>query len=152
MTIREATDTEIEDILNYAPVVIKEATVGYAEPRRDVSIQIASSFLLGGGYYLVHKENNATLGWIGVGETFNYYTDEAIGLIPEIYILPQYRQQGIATKLFKEAFKELKEKGYKKVQLNVFAGNHAKDLYHKLDFQAISTVMERDLDSPLHSS
>lgn len=151
MTIREATYNETQEIVSYAPIVFKEATMGYVESRRDKAVQVASSFLLGGGYYLVHEENNVIQGWVGVGDTFNYYMEEVTGFISEIYVLPQYRKQGLAGKLCKEVFRELKEKGYKKVQLNVFSGNRAKDLYLKLDFQEISTVMERDLDSSLNS-
>jgi ribosomal protein S18 acetylase RimI-like enzyme len=40
----------------------------------------------------------------------------------------------------------LKEKGYKKVQLNVFSGNRAKHLYQNLGFQEVSTLMEKKLD------
>lgn len=146
MTIREATYSETQKILKYAPSVLKEASVGYYEPRGDTARQLASSFLIGGGYYIVHTENNVIQGWVGVGEIFDNYSNEKIGFIPEIYVMPNDRKKGIADKLCKEVFRKLKESGHNKVQLNVFSGNHAKDLYHKLGFQDVSTIMEKGLD------
>ena len=146
MTIRKATYRETQKILNHSVKVLKEATMGYIQANREIAFQMVSPFLSDGGHYLVYTENNAIQGWIGVGKANDYYSDEMIGIIPEIYVLPQYRKQGIAEKLCEEALRQLKEKGYKKVQLNVFSGNHAKHLYQKLGFQEVSTLMEKNLD------
>ena len=146
MTIRKATYSETQKILNHSLDVLKEATMGYIEARREIAIQMVSPFLSDGGHYLVYIENNVIQGWIGVGKTIDYYSEEMIGNIPEVYVLPQYRKQGVAEKLCEEALRQLKEKGYKKVQLNVFSGNHAKHLYQNLGFQEVSTLMEKKLD------
>lgn len=61
-------------------------------------------------------------------------TDENIGIIPELYVKPQFRRQGIAKKLCKEAIKQINAEGLEKVQLNVFSGNQVKQLYEKLGF------------------
>jgi ribosomal protein S18 acetylase RimI-like enzyme len=146
MTIRKATYSETRKILNHSLDVLKEATMGFVEVRQEIVFQMISPFLSDGGYYLVYMENHVIQGWIGVGRTIDFYSEERIGIIPEIYILPQYRKQGVAEKLCKEALRQLKEKGYKKVQLNVFSGNHAKYLYQNLGFQEVSTLMEKNLD------
>lgn len=146
MTIRKATYNETQKILNHSLVVLKEATMGYVEPSREKARQLVSPFLSDGGYYLVQIENNVIQGWIGVGGTMDYYSDQMVGIIPEVYVLPQFRKQGVAEKLCKEVFRQLKEEGYKKVQLNVFSGNHVKHLYQKLGFQEVSILMERNLD------
>ncbi|MFB4166230.1 N-acetyltransferase family protein [Alteribacillus sp. JSM 102045] len=147
MTIRKASYKETQEILNQSLEVLIEATTGHVVPRKEKALQLISPFLYNGGYYLVHSEDNVMNGWIGVGRTTDYYTDEVVGFIPEMYVLPSYRNQGIAEKLCVEGIKQLKDQGYKKVQLNVFAENHAKHLYQKLGFQEVSTLMEKNLDN-----
>ena len=149
MTIRKATYSETQTILDYALVVLEEATMGSVKQSPEKALQWVSPFLSDGGYYLVHIENNVIQGWVGVGRTFDFNTEEMVGFIPEIFVLPQYRKQGIAEKLCMEAFSKLKEQGYKKVQLNVFSGNPVKNLYYKLGFQDVSTLMQKDLDLSL---
>lgn len=146
MTIRLATFEETQNILNYHMVVMKEATMGYVKPSREKVYQLMSPFLNGGGYYLVRTKNNVIHGWVGLGRTVDQNTDELVGFINEMYVFPLYRKQGVAKKLCEAAFKQLKAEGYKKVQLNVYSGNHAKNLYQNLGFQEVSTMMTRDLD------
>lgn len=146
MAIRKATYREMQKISSHYAEVLKEATMGYLEAKRELAHQMVTPFLSGGGYYLVFIENNAIQGWIGVGKTLDYYSDKIVGIIPEIYVLPQYRKRGVAEKLCEEALRQLKDKGYKKVQLNVFSGNHAKHLYQNLGFQEVSTLMEKNFD------
>src|SRR5699024_6161934 len=143
MNIRKATEQETYYILDHSLVVMKEATMGKVKALKEKAEKIMVSTLLEGGYYLVYVENEHICGWIGVGQSYDFYSAEIIGIIPELYVLPKYRKKGIAEKLCKAAFERLKHDGYKSVQLNVFAGNHAKKLYEKLGFQDISILMER---------
>jgi ribosomal protein S18 acetylase RimI-like enzyme len=149
MTIRKATVNETTKILNYHMEVLKEATMGYVKPSPAKAYQLMSPFLTGGGYYLVRSKNNVIQGWVGIGSIIDQNTDEQVGFINEMYVLPPYRNQGVAEKLCKAVFKQLKAEGFKKVQLNVYSGNHAKQLYQKLGFQDVTTLMERNLDSNL---
>lgn len=146
MTIRLASNYEAQAILNYHMNVMKEATMGYVKPSREKVYQLMTPFINSGGYYLIREKNNIIQGWVGIGNTIDPNTDEKVGFINEMYVLPPYRKQGIAEKLCKAAFKQLKAEGYNKVQLNVYNGNHAKHLYQKLGFQDISTLMMRNLD------
>ncbi|MEH6995148.1 GNAT family N-acetyltransferase, partial [Neobacillus drentensis] len=66
--------------------------------------------------------------------------------INEMYVLPPYRKQGAAEKLCKAAFIQLRAEGHKKVQLNVYAGSDAKQLYEKLGFKDVSALMSKNLD------
>src|SRR5699024_8814924 len=109
-------------------------TLGYVKPSLEKAYHMVSPSLSDGGYYLVHTEKSVIQGWIGVGHSYDFYTDEMVGVITELYVLQAYRTQGIAEKLCKEALKQLKDSGYKNVQLNVFNGNGAKHLYEKLGF------------------
>ncbi|ASN06051.1 GNAT family N-acetyltransferase [Virgibacillus necropolis] len=147
MTIRKATCHETEKIVSRSLEVLKESTMGYVLQEEGKALEMVSPFLSSGGYYLVYVENNVIEGWIGVGRTIDYNTNEMIGIIPEIYVLPKFRKQGIAESLCREANRQLKGKGYKKVQLTVYTGNHVKSLYQKLGFQEISTLMEINLDN-----
>lgn len=146
MRIRKATDRETQSILDQSLKVLKEATMGHVTLTQEKALQMVSPFLANEGYYLVAVENNVVEGWVGVGSTIDYLADEIVGIIPEIYVLPSYRKQGIAERLCVEAFKQLKKGGHNKVQLNVFAGNHVKQLYQKLGFQEVSTLMEKNFD------
>lgn len=146
MTIRKATYSETQIILNHSIDVLKEATMGFVEVSQEIADQMVSPFLSDGGYYLVCMEDHVIQGWIGVGTTIDFHSGEMIGVILEIYVQPPYRKQGVAEKLCKEAFRQLKEKGYRKVQLNVFSGNPAKHLYQNLGFQEVSTLMEKKFD------
>jgi ribosomal protein S18 acetylase RimI-like enzyme len=148
MDIRIATESEIEEISTYAFSVLTEATMGFVEPKNEYAIPLGSPFLAEGGCYLVCSENNTIKGWIGIGGFLDNYSDEMVGNISEIYVIPQYRNQGIAEQLCREAIKQLKDKGFNKVQLNVYKGNRAKQLYQKLGFQEVSTLMERNLVEP----
>ncbi len=146
MTIRKATYEETQSILNYHLQVLKEATMGYVKPSREKAIEMMTPFLNGGGYYLVRVKNNVIQGWVGLGRIIDQNTDETVGFINEMYVLPPYRKQGTAEKLCKAAFIQLRAEGHKKVQLNVYAGNHAKHLYEKLGFTDVSTLMTKNLD------
>jgi ribosomal protein S18 acetylase RimI-like enzyme len=146
MSIRRATYEETQRILNYHLEVLKEATMGYVKPSREKAIEMMTPFLNGGGYYLVRVKNNAIQGWVGLGRIIDQNTDEVVGFINEMYVLPAYRKQGAAKKLCRAAFIKLRAEGFKKVQLNVYAGNHAKQLYEKLGFKDVSTLMSKNLD------
>ncbi|MBS4223119.1 GNAT family N-acetyltransferase [Bacillus sp. FJAT-49682] len=145
MTVRKATQRETQKILQHSEKVMEEATMGYVKPQKDKAYQMVLSYFDEGGFYLVYAKNNNIQGWIGIGRAMDSFADEMVGLIFEIFVLPKYRKQGIAEKLFFEAFEYLKEEGCKIVQLNVFAENPAKHLYQKLGFREISTIMERQL-------
>ena len=53
MIIRKATDRENQKILNHSLDVLKEATMGFVEVKREIAFQMVSPFLSDDGYYLV---------------------------------------------------------------------------------------------------
>lgn len=146
MTIRRATEIETMDIIKQAVDVMKEATMGFLEPTEEIAMGMLSPFLADGGYFLVFAEQNAVAGWIGVCQTSDPFSEEMTGFIYEIYVLPDKRGRGIAEMLCHEAFELLKADGCSKVQLNVFMGNRAQELYRKLGFVNVATLMEKKLD------
>jgi ribosomal protein S18 acetylase RimI-like enzyme len=147
LPIRKATACEIQKILDYSPIVMKEATMGFSEENgSDTAIQMMSQVLENGGYYLVYPVEEMVQGWIGIGYFHHFYSDETLGILTELYVLPQHRYKGIAEKLFESALNMLEQENIKKVQLNVYAGNAIKSLYEKYGFYDVSTLMQKDLD------
>src|SRR5690554_859648 len=95
MVIRKATMEETDKILGHALTVMKEASMGFVIPKKAKAIQFAESFLANGGYYLVYNEDEIIKGWIGLSNVVDYNTDEPIGFLSELYILPKWRKRGI---------------------------------------------------------
>lgn len=140
LTIRIATNQELEDIFSHAQKVFEESTMGLFENQEPF---LMSPFMEEDGKYLVDTEDGVLKGWIGIASMFNHFGGERVGMIIEIYVIPEHRKQGIARQLCIEGVRYLKEQGLHKVQLNVFAGNNAKQLYQKLGFYGVSTLMEK---------
>lgn len=145
MCIRKATVVELEYILEHSHLVMQEATMGYRKGDEITASELMSQTLANNGYYLVFVENRIIKGWLGVCDFYNLDSEELQGMIVELYVFPEFRKQGIATRLLEVALKNMKESGTKHVQLNVFSGNRAKRLYEELGFYDVSTVMEKKL-------
>jgi ribosomal protein S18 acetylase RimI-like enzyme len=146
MSIRKASKEDIREIQKHARRVFLESTMGLLGNGWENAKQIKSVFLSNGGYYLIWNENDRILGWIGIGIIVDPFTDEEIGIINELYVLPPYRHRGIARELCYEAMVHFKKHTCKKVQLNVFQGNKARELYRNLGFKNLYTTMEKKLE------
>lgn len=145
MTIRKATSYETQKILDHSPVVMQESSMGFIKGRSTNNLQMVLQILADGGYYLLASEEDNIQGWIGVGQSYNIYTNRMEGLISELYVLPQSRNKGVAQKLIDKAIVRLRKSGFEKVQLNVYSGNPAKRLYEKHQFYDVSTIMKKDI-------
>jgi ribosomal protein S18 acetylase RimI-like enzyme len=145
LPIRKATACEIQKILDYSPIVMKEATMGFSE-ENDSNTAFQAQVLENGGCYLICAVGEMIQGWIGIGYYQHFYSVEPVGILTELYVLPQYRYKGIAESLFESALNMLKKENIKKVQLNVYAGNTIKSLYEKYGFYDVSTLMQKDLE------
>lgn len=142
MQYRKATETETNEILQLASRVAKEASMGYINESTNYPILMEQFYLASGGSYIVAIDNETLAGWVLAGKSFDSINNELIGFIPELYVFPEYRNNHIGSELMKIALDEYKKNGVKKVQLNVFHGNQAKNLYERLGFQSVSTLME----------
>jgi ribosomal protein S18 acetylase RimI-like enzyme len=143
LQIRVATQQDLTIIRRFEKIVQEEATVGYLKQSDDVP-NIKANFG-GNSYYFVAIHQGVFLGWILVGETYHPFKNELSGIILEIYILHAHRGKGYAKKLMKYALNYLKQRGFKAVQLNVFSGNPAYNMYKALGFSDISIAMEKKL-------
>jgi GNAT superfamily N-acetyltransferase len=66
----------------------------------------ARTWLINGSYtvFVAHSDRgNEVLGFLAVYESFGLYAEGAFGTIPELYVRPAFRSQGIGTKLLAEA-------------------------------------------------
>ena len=84
-----------------------------------------------------HTEEKAAIGFLFLEENTDWLYS-----IEYVWVDPKYRKMGLATRLLNYAMILAKEKGAKKVNLNVYA-NSAKaiDLYRKLGFRKIGRTL-----------
>ena len=143
MFIRRASNQDLQLIQNYSATVQKEATLGYMNGNHLLINYDMLKYY--NGEYHVLVANQQVCGWILLGETQPPYEKELVGMVLELYVLPSWRKHGFGKWLMKYALEFYKNKHFNRVQLNVFAGNHAKTLYEKLGFQDVSTLMERTI-------
>jgi ribosomal protein S18 acetylase RimI-like enzyme len=139
-----ATYKEIQFIKKLAPKVAEEFTNGYLS-EGDPQIAIHHNALPNITYFVM-IEDDTLKGWIAFGEGMDPFTFDRTGFINEIYVFSRFRKNGIGRKLLEKTMEHLETKGFKKVQLNVFAGNSAQKLYYQLGFTSVSTLMEKYLD------
>ncbi|MEN1967153.1 N-acetyltransferase [Lentibacillus sp. N15] len=147
MTIQKATLRDLQIIKQHARQVRRESIADHDTLlTANHRYSVVSATINSGGYYLVDSNQNKVRGWIGIGRNIDTLSGEIIGFISEIYILPEYREQGIAEKLCNRALCELEDAGLKQVQLQVYVGNAAKQLYQKLGFTDTSVLMTKKLE------
>jgi ribosomal protein S18 acetylase RimI-like enzyme len=103
---------------------------------------------------VVAEQNGNILGvaWTRIIPAFGHVDDDTPELA--ISVLPEYRCQGIGTKLLKKLFERLAEKGYKQTSLSVQKDNPALHLYQRMGYTTISEndedyIMVRDLKKEL---
>ena len=88
--------------------------------------------------FLVSKEDNKVIGYI-----IGYLRDNAEGHVMSVATHPDYRSQGVGTKLIREDMKRLKEKGANRIGLEVRISNQeAIKLYERMDFRKTKRVQD----------
>ncbi|MFT4145225.1 MAG: GNAT family N-acetyltransferase [Mobilitalea sp.] len=79
-----------------------------------------------------------------------YNLSGKIGYVYNVYTLPNYRRQGIATKLLQEVISEARDLGVGELYLN--ATEDGRPVYEKLDFRMLENEMRLMIDSyPIES-
>lgn len=88
-------------------------------------------------YYLENK----IVGYILVRKINDY-----ICLLDGLYVLEEYRNQGIGNSLLNEAIKKCKEFNVKYIDINVMDKNDiAKKIYKKLDFNEYEVKLRKEI-------
>ncbi len=63
------------------------------------------------------------------------------GFIYELFVIEEYRGNGISKLLMIAGIDHLKQDGYSEIRLSAFAGNQAIKLYEKLGFNIRTVTM-----------
>lgn len=96
----------------------------------------------------VAVDNDRVIGTMSYGESRNEkYKD--YGEINFIYLLDEYKGQGIGKKLFMTGIKELIDMGYNSMILNVLEGNKTIGFYEKYSGKKIDQIEEIFVNTPL---
>ncbi|PGL70124.1 GNAT family N-acetyltransferase [Bacillus sp. AFS055030] len=145
MDIRKPNDSEYRMILSLSPKALFEGTLGEVIPTDEKIKQLIDPLLQKGCYYLIAKKEDILLGWILIGTSKDQLTEKKYGFIYELYVLEEFRGNGISKRLIESGMEHLKQDGYSEVRLNVYAGNHAIKLYEKLGFINRTLTMGRSI-------
>jgi ribosomal protein S18 acetylase RimI-like enzyme len=145
MEIRKPNELEYKKILSLSLLALHDGTLGQVESTNERMEQLITSLLEKGSYYLIATENDRIMGWILLGSTKNQFNDEEHGFIYELYVLEEFRGNGISKRLMREGIDHLKQEGYSEVRLNAYEGNHAIKLYEKLGFNRRTVIMSLPL-------
>ncbi|MEX0928169.1 MAG: GNAT family N-acetyltransferase [Balneolales bacterium] len=143
--VQVKTDTEIHAVAGlaeviwneYFPAIIGQAQVDYMvhkfQSREAIAAQLNTGFL----YYLINNGQD-DVGYLGL---VSQDSQESLQL-SKLYILKDWRQQGIAREVLKEIMSDSREKGYTRLFLTVNKYNRtAIAAYEKLGFGHIGEMI-----------
>ncbi|MBU9711566.1 GNAT family N-acetyltransferase [Evansella tamaricis] len=140
--LHQATEMEKEFILTKAADSLNEGMNKKPGISKEKAEELLTSVLNSGAYYLVHcNEEEEIQGWALIGENMDYISEKKVGFIFDLHVLTEHRGKGLSKVLIKESVNELKNKGYSEVRLNVYASNFAKDVYKRLGFSELQSIM-----------
>ncbi|WP_066307229.1 GNAT family N-acetyltransferase [Bacillus sp. FJAT-29814] len=145
MDIRKPNDTELKMVFSLSPQAVFDGTLGEVEPTKEKIDQLVKPLLEKGSYYLIATENDQLMGWILIGTGKDQITDRKNGFIYELFVIEEFRGNGISKLLMKAGIDHLEKEGYSEIRLSVFAGNQAIKLYEKMGFSIRTITMSLQL-------
>ena len=145
MDIRKPNDFELKMVLSLSPQAVFDGTLGEVEPTKEKIDQLVKPLLEKGSYYLIAIENDKLIGWILIGASKDQFTDLMNGFIYELFVIEEYRGNGISKMLMSAGIDHLKQDGYSEIRLSAFAGNQAIKLYERLGFNIRTVTMSLQL-------
>jgi len=99
------------------------------------------------GAVLVAERDGNLIGFVLLSRArFVLRTARPAGSITDIYVAPGQRGRGVGTDLLRAGLSWLRGRGYRRVLLNVTAGNPARRLYERAGFRPFAESMEIVLD------
>ncbi|MBG9590178.1 GNAT family N-acetyltransferase [Cytobacillus firmus] len=141
MDIRKSNDSELKKVMLLSPQAVLDGTLGDVKPTAEKIEQLVEPLLAQGSYYLIATECDVLMGWILIGTSKDQFTDTKNGYIYELFILEEYRGNGISQRLMTTGIDHLTQAGYSEIRLSVYAGNKAIKLYEKLGFGVRTVTM-----------
>ena len=145
MEIRKPNDSEYKKILSLSPQALFDGTLGEIEPSGEKIKQLIEPLLQKGSYYLIASEDDNLMGWILLGTSKDQFTEKKYGFIYELFVLEEFRGNGISKRLIESGMEHLKQDGYSEVRLSVYAGNQAIKLYEKMGFKNRTVTMSMSI-------
>ncbi|QUG41211.1 GNAT family N-acetyltransferase [Psychrobacillus sp. INOP01] len=139
MEIRKPSDFELKEVILLSPEAIFDGTLGEVKPTNEKITRLIEPLLEKGSYYLIATDNEKLMGWILLGAGKDQFTDKMNGFIYELFVIEEFRGNGISKRLMRTAIDHLRQDGYSEVRLSAFVGNTAIKLYEKMGFN-IRTV------------
>ena len=103
-------------------------------------------------FVAVDEQTEAIVGSISVGRRSSpnnpLFTTNSFANIDEIYVVPEFRKQKIATKLVKSAFEWAKANGLQTVKTGVYVKNsRGYQFWEMMGFTAYKALVEIDLSN-----
>lgn len=141
MDIKKPNDFELRKVLSLSPQAIFDGTLGEVQPTEEKINQLVKPLLEKGSYYLIATEGNQLMGWILLGPNKDQFTDVINGFIYELFVLKEFRGNGISKQLMNAGIEHLKQDGYSEIRLSAFVDNQAIKLYEKFGFDIKSVTM-----------
>ncbi|WP_291582236.1 GNAT family N-acetyltransferase [Clostridium sp. UBA6640] len=126
----------------YKDIVPDEILNNITSEKRKISFEKILSEALEENI-LIFEEEEKAVGFMCIGKCRDEDKDDFCGEIVAMYLLPQYWNQGIGTKLITHGMNELINRNYKHITLWVLEGNvNARRFYEKIGFHHDGTVKE----------
>lgn len=141
MEIRKPNESEYSKIFSLSSQALFDGTLGEAKISEEKVKQIIESLVQKGSYYFIATESDNLMGWILIGTSKDQFTEKDYGFIYELFVLEEFRGNGISKRLIETGIEHLRQKGYSEVRLNVYAENRAIKLYEKLGFKNRTITM-----------
>ncbi len=145
MDIRKPNDFELKKVLSLSPQAVFDGTLGEVEPTKEKIDQLVKPLLAKGSYYLIATKKDKLMGWILIGSSKDQFTDMMNGFIYELFVIEEFRGNGISKMLMRAGIDHLKQDGYSEIRLSAFAGNQAIKLYEKMGFNIRTVTMSLQL-------
>lgn len=144
VSIKRANTGQANIVAEMVNELLCEIMKGTGEPYfqvDEVMLQSQAQSLLAGGAYVVllasDAEKSGAVGFVSMFEGAALYTEGLFGVIPELYVRPEFRSQGIGTLLLEHAAKYGASQGWGRLEvtsppLPVF--DRTLDFYEKQGF------------------
>lgn len=141
-----ATEKHLIEIYDLAGKNRAEATGISSNHHQQEMMKDYGNSLNNGAYFLVGLDSEEVVGWVLIDKGFDWFTEEEIGWISDVYVKAAFRRKGYAKELLQHSFLHFKDLGYSDVRLNVFSFNEkAIKLYEKLGFKDVCKFMKIEL-------
>ncbi|MEC2057647.1 GNAT family N-acetyltransferase [Peribacillus psychrosaccharolyticus] len=145
MDIRKPNDSELKMVILLSPQAVFDGTLGEVKPTNEKIKKLVEPLLEKGSYYLIATEEDELMGWVLIGASKDQFTDKMNGFIYELFVIEEFRGNGISKRLIRTAIDFLKQDGYSEVRLSAFAENQAIKLYEKMGFNIRTVTMSLPL-------